>query len=456
MNETPIDLNAARQKKQRKQRPQKQYSTGLVLNKDGNPTAGVANVMFVLSSDEAWDEVLAYDQFSETVTKLRRPPVRGIDGQSEVGVWTDADTTRTASWIASNCDFEPSATHVDSAVEAIARKKAFHPVRQYLQSLRWDGQARLDGLLPDYFRAENTQYTRAIGSKWMISAVARVVRPGCKADCMLVLEGEQGIRKSTALRQLFSDRWFADTPPRIGDKDSYLALRGKWGIEFGELDSLRGRAITAVKNYLSAVQDTYRPPYGRRTQDFARQCVFAGSTNESEYLQDHTGNRRFWPTKVGQVDTDAIARDRDQLWAEAYARYQRGETWYLDTAELEDAARAVVADRETDDPWTSRIAEWLTKPYEASDYDIPGAKKNTTKHIDGVTTADVMTRALLLRESDMHRHDLSIRCGQILRRLGWEPRQKRRNGTSVRVYYPSQSTECHSACVVNNCDRNPA
>jgi putative DNA primase/helicase len=403
----------------------KEWIRGLIVSSEGRPIRGLANTLHVLSTHPDWLGVLAYDAFAEAITKISPPPTRHQDGASSAGEWTEADSTRTVAWFAAVVGFEPTTQHVDAAVAAVAERTVIHPVRNYLRSLTWDGTCRLDTVLSAYFGASDTDYTRAVGARWMISAVARVMEPGCQADSMLVIESrQQGTGKSTALEALASPEWFADTGISIGDKDSYQALRARWIYELGELDSIRGREITRVKMFLSARTDTYRPSYGRRTRQFPRQTVFAGSTNESEYLVDSTGNRRFWPICCRTIDVEAIRRDRDQLWAEAVARYDSGSRWHLDTPELRALAVEAQAERQVDDPWIDHVRDWL-------------GRLGAAEIAAGVTTARVLSDALHMDEG-RQRHDMTIRAGHVLRACGWESQQVRRDGTRVRIYTPSQ------------------
>lgn len=415
------------------------WRAGLIVGKKG-PERGIANVLHVMSQHPDWDQVLAYDDFFERVTKQKAPPVRPQDGASEAGEWCEEDTTRTCAWFATEVGFEPSTSHVDQAVVAMARRNVVHPIRQYLRGLLWDGVPRLDSMLATYFGVRATPYTQEVGSRWMISAVARVMRPGCQADCMLVLESErQGTGKSTGFEAIFSAPWFADTGLHIGDKDSYQALRGKWGYEFGELASLKGRELERVKNFVSARVDNYRPSYGRKTRDFPRQVVFCGTTNETEYLIDPSGERRFWPVRCDAVvHVKGLRHDRDQLWAEAVARYDAGAAWHVDTPELRALCEAEQREREVVDPWVGVVARWLAHP-----------NRRTDVEAHGVTTEEVMAGALAMDAEKMNRAG-STRVGHVLRKLRWEPSQLREMGERVRRYFPPSQPSRASAAT--GCD----
>jgi len=169
----------------------------------------------------------------------------------------------------------------------------------------------------------------------MMSAVARIYIPGCKADCALILEGPQGIRKSSALMAI-AKPWFADRLSDLSSKDAAMETRGVWIIEIAELDTMGRAEVSTIKAFMSRTQDRFRPPYGKRLVDLPRQCVFAGSVNpEGGYLKDPTGGRRFWTVVCGNIDISALEQDRDQLWAEARNRFRRNEPWWLETQALD-------------------------------------------------------------------------------------------------------------------------
>ena len=245
------------------------------------------------------------------------------------------------------------------AIQTVAREDRVHPVRDYLNALKWDGTPRLDRFLTRYFGVEDSPYVRAVGSRFPISAVARVFQPGCQADHMLILEGDQGLLKSSALRVL-ADPWFTDRISRLGGKDSSMEVAGVWLIEMSELDALTKATNSAIKSFVTRRHDRFRPPYGKHVIEQPRQCVFAGSINPmGGYLTDPTGARRFWPIRCGVIDLEALRRDRDQLWAEAVVRFRAGAPWWLETAELEALATAEQEARFEVDAWAEKVGEWL-------------------------------------------------------------------------------------------------
>jgi len=307
---------------------------------------------------------------------------------------------RVMKWLAQQYNLRVKASHVIEAVSVVAHDHAFHPVRQYLRKLQWDQVPRLESWLTDVMGVKATDYSSKVGKRWMLSAVARVMKPGCKADSVMILEGAQGAGKSTAM-SILGGEWFMDTPFALGDKDGFQAIRGKWIVELGELDSFNKAESTKAKQFFSASTDTYRESYGRRTMDVPRQCVFVGTTNQDEYLKDATGNRRYWPVACTKVDLDLLRSMRDQLWAEAVFCYDAGDLWWvtLDEAAMfgeEQDERFVV------DEWEGPILTWLEE-----------------SQIGETTTgSEVLANALKLDFGHWGKPE-QMRVGAIMHRLGW-------------------------------------
>lgn len=273
-------------------------------------------------------------------------------------------------WLARRWNLVTNSSTVGELLLMIARRNDYNPIAEYLSSLTWDGVPRIDRWLIDYLGAEDTEFNRLAGRRWLIGACARGFDPGSKMDNVLVLEGGQGIGKSQTCKAL-AGAWFSDSPLTIGNKDSMQMASYCWIIELAELSSMRASETEAQKAFLSASRDRYRPPYGKAPEEFPRFAVFIGSTNDDKYLVDFTGNRRWWPVLVGHCDVARVHADRDQLWAEAAYRYLHadvnpdqahpgipGERWWFgDDAEIELAA-IVVKSRRPENMWSGLIRTW--------------------------------------------------------------------------------------------------
>ena len=314
---------------------------------------------------------------------------------------------------------------VSRSVGAVARDIRVHPVREYLNRLHWDGTPRLEGWTVTHLGAEDTPLNRAFGSLWMISAVARIMQPGSKADHMLILEGPQGAKKSTALTVLAGDGWFTDELAEIGSKDAALQMRGVWIIEIAELDAIGRAEVSRIKAFLSRTVDRYRPPYDRYVVDVPRQCVFAGSVNPDTYLRDETGNRRFWPVRCGRIDLDALRRDRDQLWAEAVVRYREGAIWWIDDRDLIAAANAEQEARVQADAWDALIERWLVFEKRRVNRGYAGFDDWQTEEIErsspivDVSVGEILEQAIGIEPARWTKSD-QMRVGAYLKTKGWK------------------------------------
>ncbi len=307
---------------------------------------------------------------------------------------------------------------VADAAQAVARKLAYHPIRDYLDGLRWDGVPRLDSWLVRHVGAVDTPYTRAVGRKFLLAMVARVKQPGCKHDHTMVLSGPQGQEKSAACRIIAGAEYFSDTLPSIlGDKtDAIRHLQGMWLVELAEMAPSRKSDAEDLKAFLSGAVDRVRMPYAKFAEAFPRQCVFIGTTNDDQFLRDATGGRRFWPVAVQQViDTVSLAAERDQLFAEAVDAFKAGEPWWLDREFEAEHAAPVQAAAYVADSWGDDVALWLDNSHDES-----GVKME-------VTVSQVLSDALDINSG---RHSMADqkRAGDVLRQLGWiKVKTKNRN-----------------------------
>jgi len=315
-----------------------EWVSKLKLDNKGRVISSIENAFTILNNDPVLKGKIAYNEFANRAVitgKLPWPCKVGDD-------WTDADDAGLRNYMESVYGIT-HAKKIDDALKLTFEKNKFHPVREYLNSLEWDGQERIETLLIDYLGAKDTEYVRMVTRKWMCGAVARIFEPGIKFDYMLVLTGEQGIQKSTFFRILAKD-WFTDSLQDVEGNQAIEKLMGSWIIEFGELQAFSRSESNAIKRFITSQEDRTRLAYDRRTSYLKRQCVFAGTTNKSEFLKDETGNRRFWPVEVkkeGRAKNvfEDLPRELDQIWAEAVVLWRdKKESLYL-TEEEEKLAQ---------------------------------------------------------------------------------------------------------------------
>lgn len=309
----------------------------LKRDRKGNPESDVFNCLLVLKQDPALKGKIRLDEFAHRLVVIDDLPWRGKD---ETPYWTDTDDACLRNYFATKYLIKGKGI-IDDALQEVTQDNKFHPVREYLRGITWDGECRVDTLFIDYIGAEDTEYIRAVTRKWMCGAVARVMDPGVKFDTAIVLYGSQGLGKSLILERL-GRKWFNNSLVDIKTKDALEQIQGSWIVELAELAPTYKNDNEIVKAFISRTSDRFRSPYGRRTEEYPRQCVFAGSTNNLMFLKDRTGNRRFWPI-TGDKDRktkhswELSKDDIDQLWAEAYHYWSEGEPLVLE-GELEEEA----------------------------------------------------------------------------------------------------------------------
>jgi predicted P-loop ATPase len=292
--------------------------------------------------------VLRLNQFSV------QTDVAGLDGHGPE--LNDAGAVRLRLLIHETYGFLPTQELFEQVLIDMAHTNRFHPVREYLDGLNWDGRERLGIWLPYYLGSEKSEYVETVGRAFFIALVARILNPGCKQDYMLILEGPQGALKSMACEAI-AGNWFSDNLPDVRDsKDLSQHLQGKWLIEIGELSALGRAETTTLKAFITRRTERYRPSYGRREVIQPRQCVFVGTTNADCYLKDSTGGRRFWPIKVNYVDLEALRADRDQLFAEAVHLFKAGAKWWPDRDFEAKHIKPEQDARYVADPWQEKIA----------------------------------------------------------------------------------------------------
>lgn len=390
----------------------------LLTSESGKILPTMQNVAMFLEHHTAWRGVLAYNELTAgyEIMQPAPDPVSATPG-TEIEDHFDTEATR---WMECKGVIVKPNT-VRAVVDAIARNNSYHPIKNYLEALPpWDGVPRIESWLVDYLGVEcsdsqpNT-YAAAVGEKFLVSAIARVYQPGCKADHLLILEGEQGIGKSSAVRILAGEAFFTDQLDALGGKDAMMQLRGVWIVELPELDVLSRAEMSRAKAFLTAQVERFRVPYGRRITKVPRQCVFVGTTNSDAWLTDETGGRRFWPVKCHRIDLAGLTRDRDQIWAEALVKYRASVKWWIEDDETVKSASTEQRARYKDDVWQ----EAVVKAADALEDDRGSAS----------------VRDILLHMGvDVTRQDhvAALRVARCLRVAGW--RAERKTGKGDRRY----------------------
>lgn len=409
-------------------KPREPWRDELLYNNGGKRDCR-ENVYLLLIHHPKLQGLVGYDEFSHRVMKLREPP-----WDSSRGEWTTNDDYLLGLWLAKEERLlVRSEATIIAGVAMAAHAGRFHPVHAYLHGLpAWDEIERLRHWLPECLGAAEGEYASLVGTFFIMGMVHRVLYPGSQMDYMVVLEGLQGKRKSTALRTLVGvDDWFADTPIRIGDKDSLLSLAGKWLYEIGELDAFNRAEVTAVKQYISSRVDRVREPFARRPADRPRSGVFAGSTNQAEYFKDPTGARRFWPVACdGQIDIPKLAAWRDQLFAEAMHRLNSDDEevrrFWPTREETERLLVPQQEQREIGDPWFERIAQWVESE------EFYGETGKRIAEVQSFTTHELLVKALHVPTDRIDSgRQMATRVGIAMHKLGWA---KERDSKGARIW----------------------
>jgi predicted P-loop ATPase len=377
------------------------------------------NVMIALRSEPRTTAAFHFDEMQQDPIMITPLPLApgARPGPPPPRLVTDDDVARLQEWL-QYCGLPRIGREiVHQGVDLIARETRVHPIRDWLDGLEWDGVDRLSFWLTTYLGADpaangmpngvadprlaGEAYLAAIGRMFVIAMVARIYQPGCKADYLLVLEGDQGVQKSRACAAL-AGGWFSDSLPGLDTKDSRQHLRGKWLVEVSELAAFNRSETESLKAYITRTHERYRPVWARKDVTEPRQCLFIGSTNRKTYLKDETGGRRFWPVEVGLIDVERLALDRAQLFAQAVDRYRHGEHWWPDSSVENQYIKAQQDARYEGDPWEERIAT----------------------HVElrtRVTVTEVATNALGFDSVSRVGTADQRRIANILFQLGWKP-----------------------------------
>jgi putative DNA primase/helicase len=376
------------------------------------------NVFLILEYHPEWRGKIARDSFANRIVLLEDCPI------AKAGILEEEHALRLSLWLAQQMSLiVKNLGSIVDGVRHVAFNHQFHPVRDWLASLEWDGIERRFDWLTDYLGVRKCEYSMMSGSHFLIALVARVMKPGSIMRQMPILEGGQYAGKSTAIRVLGGE-WFGDTPIRIGDKDAYQVLPGKWIYEIAELDAFNRAESTAMKAFISSPTDTYRASYDKAAKDWHRQVVFVGTVNHDEYFKDSTGNTRYVPWRCeqdGLINFDGLAEVRDQLFAEAYQRYLAGDHWWPTREEQKRLYDPQQAQREIAEIWVELLADGL----------------------DATTSPRVsMTDLIQILKLDASKIDnaksVSTRIGNCMKKLGWEI-DRDTAGTRKRYYMRPKS-----------------
>lgn len=415
-----------------------EWKAELEYTKSGKLLCNIANIILILENDPALAGHIVHDLFTGMDSAKD-----GLPWNKNANQWTDTDDANLRVWLEKHYDITGKEKIAD-ALTAVLTRHSYHPIRDYLNGLTWDGVPRLDRIIIDYMGAEDSELNRAMSRKHFVAAVARVFNPGCKYDYCLIMSGAEGIGKSTLLR-VMGGRWFNDSITTLEGKEGMEQLRRAWVVELGELSSIKRSDVEQVKAHLSKQVDIYRAAYARRVLEHPRQCVFCGTTNEALFLKGDTGNRRFWVIPVVaelrkyRDWSEAIRRDRDQLWAEAVHYYKQGEPLYL-SEELEAQAKQRQQDfnDDNDDPIVAMLDKYLNTllPVNWDTMDIQ-ARRSYLRDPDplqaeGTVKRDKVCAAEFICEQlgkDMADKDYKYLCRRVSKMIGDRPEWERVSST---------------------------
>ena len=415
-----------------------EWKAELEYTKSGKLLCNIANIILILENDPALAGHIVHDLFTGMDSAKD-----GLPWNKNANQWTDTDDANLRVWLEKHYDITGKEKIAD-ALTAVLTRHSYHPIRDYLSGLTWDGVPRLDRIIIDYMGAEDSELNRAMSRKHFVAAVARVFNPGCKYDYCLIMSGAEGIGKSTLLR-VMGGKWFNDSITTLEGKEGMEQLRRAWVVELGELSSIKRSDVEQVKAHLSKQVDIYRAAYARRVLEHPRQCVFCGTTNEALFLKGDTGNRRFWVIPVVaelckyRDRSEAIRRDRDQLWAEAVHYYKQGEPLYL-SEELEAQAKQRQQDfnDDNDDPIVAMLDKYLNTllPVNWDTMDIQ-ARRSYLRDPDplqaeGTVKRDKVCAAEFICEQlgkDMADKDYKYLCRRVSKMIGDRPEWERVSST---------------------------
>lgn len=390
------------------------WQLGLICNEEGKVKPGVTkNWALFLENHPDMAGVFAFDAFKLRVMLQLPPPWAGSVASWEPRPVQDRDYSEAVMWLEGR-HMTPKASNIAAVIQTVAEHSSFDRLTEYLEGLEWDGKPRVKQFANDYLGCIGDNYAPIVSERWLISSVARGLKPGCKVDTMPILEGPQGLNKSMSVKALYGAEFFSDNLSDIGSKDAMMEMQGVWGLEVAEMHRFSAAETNAVKKFLTREIDRFRPPYGRSVIEAPRRVVMVGTINPegNAYLRDPTGARRFWPLECRKINIDAIHRDRDQIWAEAVSMFKAGAQWWV--REYERGAVEAEQERRTDvDVWVDHIAPML--------------KTRTS-----VTQWEIFEHLGIPKKDANWNH--STRVGRIMKKLGWQAERDRAGGEDRTVY----------------------
>lgn len=345
------------------------WAEELLLDKNNKIKVNLRNLTLIFENDPLLQDKVALNDFSGDFVKTGNLLGEKAQDKTNGDLWSDHEDIKIKYYLERRYDMQAGLPMIRESIDLVGHKKSFHPVKDYLKRVKWDGKPRVESLLIDYLGAKDSLYTRAVARKTLAAAIARVFKPGCKFDYVLILEGSQGKRKSSFVDTL-ARGWFTDDLKTFDKpRETVEVLKGKWIVEIPELQAFSKSEIETIKAFFSRRVERTREAFARRPGDYPRQCIFIGTTNDTKYLKDETGNRRFWPvhTERREIDIDKLEANIDQIWAEALEIYKSGEPLYLDP-EVEEIARREQAERLVDNPLAGQIESWLLTKVSVADY----------------------------------------------------------------------------------------
>lgn len=424
----------------------------------------VKNCELFLEHNESLRGLIGYNEFSGYIHLMKDSP----ELNRSAGPWEDSFEDAITAFLEEQESVLFSDTILHKAVVNVARRNTFNPVKDRIEKVKWDGKPRLETMFIDLLGVEDNLYTREVTKRWVVGSVARIYKPGVKFEIVPILDGPQGIGKSTVPALLYTSDFFTDSLDSMGDnKDDYMKLQGNVIVELGELSSMAKTKIEKTKNFISARIDKFRPPYARNDISWRRQCVFIGTSNNSEYLKDDTGNRRFYPLPCKNEPKMNPFKTKDnyflQVLSEAKVLFDKGQRIYFspdEDGEVLAVAKEYQEDARAENPMRDAIVKYLEMEIPDKWEEAPGwarrsyyqnypesrTNQNNLKHfktgsvvfylVDSVLTADILEAVFGKQTGDLLNGRANIeakKIGLIIENIpGWEkkrfPKKNNRRG----------------------------